>query len=218
MTTELAQFIQKNKDFINEGNMRATYMVCPALLRSELTDALITAGINCTKGMSVIPSSFAKSLKIPSFIVPQGVVRIDNYGFKGSHLLDIELPDTLQYLGSEVFSFCEYLKDIRIPDSVTEIEDSCFMGCTNLEKIILSKRLLFISPSMFTQCSSLRDLTIPSSVVQINTAPFSKCYNLTKLNYEGTVEEWDNIEKSDTWNLHSSISRIICTNGQKLIE
>ena len=50
-------------------------------------------------------------------------------------LTSIELPDSIESLGSRAFMGCSGLKSITIPDSVTSIGDHAFMECTGLTSI-----------------------------------------------------------------------------------
>ncbi len=42
---------------------------------------------------------------------------------------------------------------------------------------------------------------------------FYYCEWLTSINYNGTIEEWNNISKDSSWRYDSSIMYIVCSDG-----
>ncbi|MCD8041193.1 MAG: leucine-rich repeat protein, partial [Clostridia bacterium] len=65
---------------------------------------------------------------------------------------------------------CTSLTSITIPESVTSIGDCAFENCTSLESII-----------------------IPDSVTSIGDCAFYGCISLKSVYYNGTEEDWNNI-------------------------
>ena len=43
------------------------------------------------------------------------------------HLISVELPPTLEFIGYQAFNSCIHLKNVSIPKTVTSMEDSVFM-------------------------------------------------------------------------------------------
>ncbi|MCM1132036.1 MAG: leucine-rich repeat domain-containing protein [Ruminococcus flavefaciens] len=71
---------------------------------------------------------------IREVIIPDSVVRIENYAFFGcENLVSVNIPDSVERIGSYAFSGCESLGKVYIPDSVRKIESDAFSGCPNLE-------------------------------------------------------------------------------------
>lgn len=60
--------------------------------------------------------------------------------------------------------------------------------------IILPNTIINIGEWSFRGCNSIESITIPTSVEVIEDAAFHGCNSLTTVNYEGTEEEWNNIE------------------------
>ena len=213
MNQELKDFIEANIDLIEQGDMRKVYSLRDSYHRSELTDVLMSAGINVFEQMTIVPNGFAKGLDIQTIEIPEPIKRIDNYAFKGSNIESITLPNTLQQLGYEVFSFFSKLNSLVIPDSVTHIDDSAFLSCSSLESVKLSNSLELISPYLFKQCMYLKHVSIPASVLSIGSNAFSMCYELETINYEGTRNQWHKVHKDYKWAVGASISAVICTDG-----
>lgn len=63
----------------------------------------------------------------------------------------------------------------------------------------------------FKGITTLQELTIPDSVIYITG--FGAAPTLSTLNYEGTMSEWNNITKQNTWNSGISATVVHCSDG-----
>ena len=54
------------------------------------------------------------------------------------------------------------------------------------------------------QSSGLKKIRIPKSVMEIETYAFYDCYPNLKVIYEGSIEDWDNIEKEGILGINDS--------------
>ena len=67
--------------------------------------------------------------------IPDTVTEICDGAFCGSSIVDIELPEKLEYLGSHVFEQCHDLGDLVIPASVTRIGYGIIQECPHLTEL-----------------------------------------------------------------------------------
>lgn len=144
----------------------------------------------------------------------EGLEGIGNLAFCGSGITEIELPDSLEWIGVGTFARCPDLASVKLPvvmDSVSElafynckklenielplivdeIEDEAFMGCTSLRQIRLPATLDAIGARSFAE-SGLEEIFIPSSVTRIGSEAFADCTDLRLITVDGafvTVEE-----------------------------
>ncbi len=65
----------------------------------------------------------------------------------------------------------------------------------------------------FDSCTILTSITIPDSVTEIVSSAFSRCSNLTDIYFNGTIEEWNAIEKGGTWDYSTGSYTVQCTDG-----
>jgi hypothetical protein len=122
------------------------------------------------------------------------------------------IPDSVTSIGTNAFYYCKDLTSITITDSVTSIEEGAFWD-SGLTSVTIPNSITSIKDYTFSDCSSLTSVTIPNSVTSIGTA-FNSCTSLTSIIFEGTMEEWKNIEKSGYWIEQVPATHIQCTDGQ----
>jgi hypothetical protein len=51
-------------------------------------------------------------------------------------------------------------------------------------------------------------------VTSIENWAFSGCSGLTSITFDGTIEQWNNINKGDGWNKNVPATYVQCTDGQ----
>ena len=124
-------------------------------------------------------------------------------------LKEIELPETLTTVGYQEFA-STVIETIDLPDGVTSIGMQAFDECIALKSIKLPSKVVTINNNAFYGCKKLESVTIPNSVKYILKNAFNYCPKLEAINYDGSVEEWEAIEKFNPW-YSSSLKTIICT-------
>ena len=167
---------------------------------------------------------------------------IPDYGYSGEYrLTSIDIPDSVDYLGSHAFYECSNLRNInwnnsiesikencfrhcislvtvKVPDQVSSIDRGAFSFCASLTNIYLPNRLDAIPNTMCYNSTELKGVLIPSSVNSIGRYAFYNCHRLYQIQFDGSKEEWYEIIKHPEWNKNASIDRIICNNGVIVIE
>ena len=135
------------------------------------------------------------------------LVSIGNNAFSGnSALISFYLPAGFTSLGNDVFNNCGSLNTFISASAVysdegnnlIEVVTHTLIRGTNSSKIPAS--VTEIAPSAFRRASGITELFIPVSVVKIGNY-FIADSTIEKLQYEGTEEEWNEIEKGKLWNL-----------------
>jgi len=124
-----------------------------------------------------------------TFIVPEGVTKIDNFAFRRLEELEkVVLPSTLTSIGENAFMSCKDLKEINIPESVTEIGKGAFMSCTKLSMIKLPDTITSLNDSMFMNCISLKDVKLPKNLDSIPQNTFYECPSLETIELPSNVK------------------------------
>ena len=96
-------------------------------------------------------------------------------------------------------------------------EDLDFRGtyrdCINVQSITLNYGAKQIGSECFQNCGSLTQVVVPKSVALIESYAFDGCAVLETINFNGTMEEWNSIQKQSNWNANSGINTVICSDG-----
>ncbi len=89
----------------------------------------------------------------------------------------------------------QFLTSVYVPDSITTIGERSFQYCIKLTSIDL-----------------------PASITSIGMSAFMDCNSLTAINFDGTVAQWNAIEKADGWFRYGpsseTIVEVICKDGK----
>ena len=101
-------------------------------------------------------------------------------------LKNINLPNTLTYIGSYAFSSCTSLNHIDIPNSVTNIAIGAFKS-SGLVDIEIPSGVISLGSHVFESCSKLENVSIPTSVTSIPYYAFQSCTALTNIDIPNSV-------------------------------
>lgn len=71
----------------------------------------------------------------------------------------------------------------------------------------------YIPTEAFANQTNLTGVIIPSNIEGISSNVFSGCSSLTSIEYDGTIDEFEDITKDSAWRDGSSIEYVQCTDG-----
>lgn len=128
--------------------------------------------------------------------VETSYIRDDGVFQRCLSLSKIDLPDSLESIGAGAF-WATGLVEITIPDSVKKIGSDAFKACRALTKVHLPKELTSIGSYAFSHCTSITEITMPKSIKLIGSYAFGSCVALVNVYYEGTLDDWCQIEFSN---------------------
>lgn len=108
-----------------------------------------------------------------------------------TNLKQINLPNTVTYIGNSTFSGCTNLTSIGTVE-LTYIGNSAFLGCTALENIGAVEQITYIGDTAFSGCTALGDIIKVDNIIHFGNNIFgndnskytSKEINLTLENVE----------------------------------
>ena len=127
---------------------------------------------NWLLGVKSVPTDYS---------ISPGTIGIADGVFRGKWFTDINLPDSLTYIGKEAFSDCGALTNISIGNKVTYIDYMTFRNCSSLEEVILPNSITSIGYCAFGGCSALKSINIPSGVISIEDYAFEDCRSLDNI-------------------------------------
>ena len=158
----------------------------------ESCDNIKTVSLAST--VTSIGASAFSSMGLEEITIPANVKSIGEYAFKGTKISDITIPESVTSMGNYIFSTCTKLKTVKINGSV-------------------------ISSYTFAFCYALSSLTISVNCKSIGSNIIAYCQFLDTINYEGTIAQWNSIQKPDNWissadhNYNGYLKKIQCSNG-----
>lgn len=175
----------------------------------SLTDITIPEGVKTIGG-----SAFIGCEKLKNVTLPEGLKTISASAFYGcDKILSIVIPNGVETIGASAFYKCTGLTILSLPETLEYIGDSAFFGCESLREVTIPKGVKTIDRSAFCVCSNLSSLTISSSVKKIDAYAFYFCRDLSAVVFEGTLTEWENIQRDTDWNLWAAATEIRCSDG-----
>lgn len=128
--------------------------------------------------------------KEEKFVVPEYVEELVSYSFYNNrNLVDIQIGSNVKKIGTSCFEACKKLKNVVLYSEVSGIIS--FWGCNNIEKIYIGNKIKTLGGSLFYNDK-----------------------NIQEVKYDGTKEEWNNIQKNSDWNNNSNITKVICLDGE----
>lgn len=147
--------------------------------------------VNLPYGLTIIePDTLSDCISLSSISIPDTVKEIGYGAFHDYPLSSVVIPDSVEKIGWVAF-FCSKLTSLEIPDSVTYIDSEAFAGSYLLESVVLSGNLTSIPSKLFENCTSLNSIM-----------------------FNGTVEQWNALQKGGRWHAAVPATSVICLDGE----
>jgi hypothetical protein len=131
-------------------------------------------------------AAFQGCTRIKSLRLPNGLLHIPDNTFNGCGMEKLNIPSTVQTIGSFAFAYNNRLREVMIPASVQKMGGGAFGGCTNLERVEIQHGLKKIEWVCFSDCQNLNSINIPESVTSIEGGAFTRT-SLTVLDIPASV-------------------------------
>ena len=132
---------------------------------------------------------------------------------------DIHPLEHMSYIPQEFFYKSTTSVDgFIVPNNITAIRERAVYE-TDLTEIVIPEGVDSIYTYAFARCKELLFVTLPHSIEFIDRAVFTGCNFLSEVRYNGTVEEWNNIDRHDKWLSVSGILtvKVVCKDGEQWV-
>lgn len=94
-------------------------------------------------------------------IIPDNVVSIGDYAFRGCQIASINIPSSVITIGNWTFSSCSATGSLIIPNSVVSIGDFAFYYCDDFDgELIIGNSVTSIGEWAFADCSNFSEAVI----------------------------------------------------------
>lgn len=117
----------------------------------------------------------------------------------------------------------QIIHKLTIPSGLTNVLwNNHFQDCISIEHIVIEEGVEDIGPYSFSGCHNLTTLELPHSMQVIGKETFAYCVNLNKIIYNGTYEEFGEIDFETEWLTNGDGTEhwfeLICTDGKYTLE
>ena len=128
---------------------------------------------------------YGVSVTIPQMIGKRRVTKLEKTFSGDLNIKYVYLPESVEVIGSSVFSDCSALTQITLPQSITEIGAYAFRGCSSLIDITIPQGVVRIRNNAFQGCACITDISIPDSVRELGYP--SDCWYFGNV-FEGCIQ------------------------------
>lgn len=129
------------------------------------------------------------------------------------NLEQIDIPEGVQFIGSDAFRYCNNLTTIKLPSTIKTIGPRAFYEC-GFSEITIPEGTIFIDFNAFRECDNLMEIKIPNSTVSIGENAFSGCNQLNKISLGSSLCEIGEYAFCGTNISYIQIPRNVHTIGQ----
>lgn len=170
--------------------------------------------------------AFEGNTELTNVVIPQGVMRIDQYAFSRSGLTSVVLPGSVNVVhgnafencpidllviedgasiyhgecgipSDSVFSGCQLLTEVNLPGSMERVPAKTFKGC-DLESAILEEGITRIESEAFANNPDMSFVTLPASLTYIDAAAFTGDNQPMTVYFAGTPAQWSTLKLNST--------------------
>lgn len=170
--------------------------------------------------------AFNNCEKLSNVDIGNGVEIIDCAAFQSCKALSsVTLGSNLREIHEYAFAVCESLTSIVIPANVVKIESDAFAraslktiywnatACKDIGVVFLSGTDYY--GNAFSSCYDWTAVVIGENVTVI---PQRWLNAVTSITFNGTVAQWEQIEKGEYWYGYNSELTIVCSDGEVLFQ
>ncbi|MBE5756910.1 MAG: leucine-rich repeat domain-containing protein [Clostridiales bacterium] len=190
-----------------------TFYLCSSLSKIEVDENNryykdIDGNLYTKDGKTLIKYAMGKTET--AFTVPDGVEIIETNAFYKTTLKSVTISNSVKEIKENAFNESE-IESLIIGNGVEIIGHGAFIDCRNLESVVIPDSVKTISNWAFGSCVSLESVVIGSGVTYIGNS-FIECSNLKDISYNGTLKEWESINRGGRWD--GVIATFVkCTDG-----
>lgn len=120
--------------------------------------------------------------------IKEGTKEVLEYAFYSCEAKEIVLPESLELIGENVFSYSKRLQKINIPSKIEEISDMSFDTCLSLKDISFGNSVKRIGERAFWGCAEIKNLNFPSSLRIIAKSAFESCTKIENILFNEGLE------------------------------
>ncbi|HAG14795.1 MAG TPA: hypothetical protein DCG49_13195 [Ruminococcus sp.] len=153
-------------------------------LPAELEGLPVTAVADVQCGESIFDidknGAFYGCYTLEKVVVPEGYLRIGNYGFYGcKNLKSVQIAETVTQIGDRAFAMCSGLRELSVPSGIDTIGDSAFSLTPWYDNLLYHRDFVIFNGRLYDvgrRCEG--EMIVPDYVVSIGDYAFYSCPNV----------------------------------------
>lgn len=130
-----------------------------------------------------------KEFDIDKVVIESGVTELGGEAITHCTMKSIELPDTIESIGSDGLHSNPNLESLTIPPLVTTLSSNMVSDCGSLKNVVLHENVKVIRDYTFSGCYSLESIELPDGLEKIGWGAFSSCKALKEFDMPDTVTD-----------------------------
>ena len=199
--------LPKTVTSFNVGSANSTFKECTAIEKITIPNSvaktnvreLFCGSVSTIKEIkfqddvvTIGSSAFQNFKALTSIELPETLQTIGSYAFANTSLKEIKIPSSLTNLGGCAFSNCVNVTQLEIPGTLKTIGgEDAFRNCTNLEKLIVDEGVENLGLRSFEGCTALKEVVLPKSVTSFSVgsanSTFKGCTAIEKITIPNNV-------------------------------
>lgn len=154
---------------------RGVFQDCTALREIHLPTSITSIGFDTFTNsgiMGMYESGEANALYIDNWLIcykesfegklsirPGTIGLADSFEWDNREVSEIEIPDSVRYLGMGCFQQCHNITHIELPEGIEKIGNSAFRGCEKVKTIVFPRTLQKLDIWNVMDCESIEKVT-----------------------------------------------------------
>lgn len=175
-------------------------------------------------GRTFDPSFIGWSYNLTTVVLGDGVTTIGEGAFTSARV--VRFGKNIKTIDANAFraAYSSVVKEIHIVDLASwcsvnmtgaiafHINTTLYVDDEPITSLVIPDEVTRISDFVFAGLN-ITEVNIHRGVTFIGKMAFMRCTDLTSVNFDGTVEEWNNIEKTDDWDDYAGEYIVHCKDG-----
>ena len=176
---------------------------------------------NAFCGVYVSEEHYMKSVA-RSVVIGKNVVEVGD-AFSCCHtLISVTIGENVVKIDDMAFYDCRYLETVYWNATACEyagdIDTNIFVEVPRIKNIYIGENVTRIPDFAFMETVRVASLTISSKVTYIGKYAFVNMISLKDIYYDGTIDEWNAIEKGIYWTVYVPDCTVHCSDGDTELE
>ncbi|MBQ2988474.1 MAG: leucine-rich repeat domain-containing protein [Clostridia bacterium] len=140
---------------------------------------VIPATIDGYRVTAIGSFAFGNSPDVIEIVIPDTVIWIGDYAFRGCRIRELIIPDSVVSVGNNIALQCAELAHVVLGDGLTSLPR--IGGRNSLKSIVIGNGITSIDALFFSEFKTLESVTLPTGLTHIGERAFEYCEKLNAI-------------------------------------